>query len=376
MAPTKERPATKTIATNRSLRILELAEDGSRIRIWLSYAFDLDNTMVWHPKELHDEIFDNVGAVPPNPGVSAAEKENVEKLLLPGWDIYCQWQADALTYTLDSGNYDVIFSHLHNVDALGHKFWHYAKFRACWQNDEQYYQQAMDYVYKQTDDYLARFLPYLEQGWTMIITSDHGLISEENEPPVLTEGGVSIPVMKELGYTVMKQDDQGRDKREIDWSKTRAVATRGGNIYLNVAGRDPHGIVDPADKYELEAQIISGLYNYRDPATGKRVVSIALRNRDAILVGEGGPECGDIIFWNAEGYNFDHGDSLSTTWGVADTSVSPIFIAAGPGIKEGYETDRIIRQIDFVPTVAVVGGVRMPAQCEGAPVYQILTEEY
>ena len=364
------------VETNRSLRILELAEDGSRIRMWLSYAFDLHNTMVWHPKELHDEVFDNVGAIPPNPGVSASEKENVEKLLLPGWDIYCQWQADVLTYMLDSEHYEVIFSHLHNVDALGHKFWHYAKHRDCWQNDELYYQQAMDYVYKQTDDYLGRFLPYLDQGWTTIITSDHGLISEENEPPILTEGGVSVPVMKELGYTVLQKDEKGREMREIDWTKTRALAVRGGNIYINLKGRDPQGIVDPADKYELEAQIISDLYNYRDPETGKRVVSIALRNRDAILVGEGGPECGDIIFYMEEGYNIIHMDSLSTQRGYYETSVSPIFVAAGPGIKEGFTTDRVIRQVDVAPTMAVLGGVRMPRQCEGAPVYQIFAEEF
>jgi len=52
--------------------------------------------------------------------------------------------------------------------------------------------------------------------------------------------------------------------------------------------------------------------------------------------------------------------------------VSPIFIAAGPGLKEGFKTERIIREVDLVPTMAVVGGMRMPAQCEGAPVYQII----
>lgn len=44
---------------------------------------------------------------------------------------------------------------------------------------------------------------------------------------------------------------------------------------------------------------------------------------------------------------------LSTTWGDADTSLSPVFIAAGKGIKEGYATERIIRQVDVAPTVAV-----------------------
>ncbi len=69
-----------------------------------------------------------------------------------------------------------------------------------------------------------------------------------------------------------------------------------------------------------------------------------------------------------EGYTTDHGDGLSTVEGVADTSVSPIFIAAGPGIKAAYQTDRI----DLTPMMAVLAGVRMPKECEGAPIYQIL----
>ena len=78
-----------------------------------------------------------------------------------------------------------------------------------------------------------------------------------------------------------------------------------------------------------------------------------------------GPNAGDVCVWHAEGYNYDHEDSLSTTWGGKnETSVSPIFIGVGKGFKEGYRTDRIIRQIDFAATVAVLGGVRMPRNCE------------
>ena len=58
--------------------------------------------------------------------------------------------------------------------------------------------------------------------------------------------------------------------------------------------------------------------------------------------------------------------------GVGETSVSPIFVAAGPGIKENFSTDRIIRIVDVTPTIAALMNVRMPANCEGAPVYQIM----
>ena len=134
--------------------------------------------------------------------------------------------------------------------------------------------------------------------------------------------------------------------------------------------------VEPAEQYDLETQIISDLYNYRDPKTGKRVVALAMRNKDAVILGMNGPECGDIVYFSEEGFNKIHADSLSTQQGCADTSVSPIFMAAGPGIKAGYKTDRVIRQVDVAPTLAVLGGVRLPAQNEGSIVHQILTETF
>ena len=121
---------------------------------------------------------------------------------------------------------------------------------------------------------------------------------------------------------------------------------------------------------------MTDLYGYKHPDTGKRVIAMALRNKDAILLGYGGPTAGDICIWIAEGYNYDHTDSLSTTYGYGDTSSSPIFVAAGPGLKKSFTTDRIIRQVDLAPTISVLAGVRMPAQCEGAPIYQILEEEF
>ena len=175
----------------------------------------------------------------------------------------------------------------------------------------------------------------------------------------------------DLGYTVLEKDEQGQPIKAIDWSQTRAVATRGNHIWLNLKGRNATGIVEPSDQYELEKAIINDLYNYRDQ-TGQRIVNIVLRRKDAALLGLNGEGCGDLIYFIEEGHNRIHGDSLSTTHGYYDTSVSPIFIAAGKGLKQGYTTSRVIRQVDVAPTMAALLGTRMPRECEGAPVYQIL----
>ena len=50
-------------------------------------------------------------------------------------------------------------------------------------------------------------------------------------------------------------------------------------------------------------------------------------------------------------------------------------MAAGPGVKQGFEIKGYVREVDVAPTAAVLLGVDIPAQCEGAPAYQIFTEK-
>lgn len=362
----------------RSYKILELSPDGSTLRLWISNALDTTNKMLWHPAPLYEELVKNVSNIPPVSLIGGEDSELVDQIFEPSWNIYSQWQADSLEYLIDKEKYDVVFSHLHNIDCAGHQIWHLAKTLEPWNHtDERIYQELIERFYIQTDKYLGRFLHYLDEGFTIFIVSDHGLLVGENVPPILGEyGGLNTKVMEELGYTVLKKDDQGNSIDEIDWEKTRAVQIRSNYIYVNLKGRDKHGIVEPEEKYQLEEQIISDLYGYRDKFTGKRVVGVALRNKDAVLFGTNGPECGDIFFTIEEGFNRLHGDGLTTADGYFNTSVSPVFIAAGEGIKDGFTTERVIRQVDVTPTIAVLLGTRIPSQCEGAPIYQILSEGF
>lgn len=368
------------IKANRNMKILDIAPDGSTVSMWISAAMDMENDSAWSPKRLFKEVTENVGFPTPTSMIGHQDKKLITDCMLANWYATMDWQVAALHHLIENEGIEVIFSHMHSVDLQMHMFIkHLATTRTDFENrlpHEDYVKFAED-VYKQADYYLGKFLHLLDEGWTILIMSDHGQVAPEHNMPYWGEiSGVNIVGMEEMGYTVMKRDENGNKLPEIDWSKTRAVAQREGHIYINLKGREATGIVDPEDQYELEEQIMTDMYAQRDPQTGKRVIALALRNRDAVLLGQGGPDAGDICYWNAEGYNYDHGDSLSTCQGVEDTSSSPIFVAAGPGIKEGCITDRIIRQIDFAPTIAAVLGVRMPAQCEGAPAYQILSEEF
>lgn len=367
---------------DRNYLLLEIAEDGSKIRMFVSGAYAIDDDTVFHPKYLHKALLDNAGPFPPSTLLFVGGRSmDAIKSMLYCWDVVADWYSKAIHYLIDQEGVEVLMSHYHAIDLQEHTFIRLMKDHGKNTYTEDEYEECLVKVYQQTDRYLGTFLHYLDEGWTIIITSDHGQVCSEHEA-VAGLGDMNahllVPFMKELGYTVLKKDENGNELKEIDWSKTRAVAQQGNDIFLNIKGRGNmgRGIVDPEDQYELEEQIMTDLYGYKDKVTGKRVVALALRKKDAELLGYGGPTAGDIFYATAEGYNWEHCDALSTCYGERGTSVSPIFVAAGKGLKEGFTTDRIIRQVDVAPTIAALLGLRMPAQCEGAPAYQILAEEF
>lgn len=366
----------QTYLSNRHFKLLKLAEDGSSLTLFASAAMDMNCGTVIHPARLHEALLENVGPYPPQCSIYSQDKD-LQATMIEVWDYVTDWYVKTIDYMIENEDITMIFSHLHSVDFVEHTFIRHMKDIGFNEHPESEYAFWMERLYKQVDDYLGRLLHYLDEGWTIIVTSDHAQVAPAYLPPQIGDMcAVNVGLLKELGYTVLQKDDAGQELRKIDWSKTQAIASQGNDIFINLKGREPHGIVDPSVKYELEEQIITDLYGYKHPDTGQRVIALALHNKDAVLLGYGGPTAGDVCFWVAEGYNYDHTDSLSTTYGEGGTSSSPIFIAAGQGLKKGVSVERIIRQTDLAPTISVLAGVRMPRECEGAPIYQILAETF
>lgn len=361
----------------RNMRALNIAEDGSYVRIWVSDAFSADDDSVWYPKEIFPKIKERFGPPVPTAMLGGGDLDIINKCNIEQWRQAAKWQADSLKYMMDEEDVEVIFSHFHGPDLSGHTYMTYLKDRADSPHSEADFRVCHENTYRMTDEYIGEFLPYLDKGWTILIFSDHSLVCREGNNHFIGDNfGVNTGVMMQLGYTQLKKDAEGNYIPEIDWEHTTAVQQRSNSIFINLKGRDRFGIVDPADKYELEEKIITDLYRYTDPDTGHRVVSLALHQKDANLLGLGGEyTAGDIIFFVHDDYVYDHGESLSTATGHNDTSVGPIFAAAGPGIKAGFKMKLFPREVDITPTAAVLLGVRMPRECEGAPIYTILTEE-
>jgi predicted AlkP superfamily phosphohydrolase/phosphomutase len=158
----------------------------------------------------------------------------------------------------------------------------------------------------------------------------------------------------------------------IDWSRTRAVVQRSSYVYVNLKGRDPHGIVEPGEEYErVRDGIIAAFYDYTDPATGKKPFTLALRKEDARVLGLHGDRIGDVVFAMGNDWGGQHGNFLPTAeFGLGQ--VKGLLIMAGPGVKQGVRLERTVWLTDLVPTICYLAELPIPKDTEGAIIYQAL----
>jgi predicted AlkP superfamily phosphohydrolase/phosphomutase len=114
--------------------------------------------------------------------------------------------------------------------------------------------------------------------------------------------------------------DQGDFFVNVDWSKTKAYQLGLGNIYINLAGREAKGIVQPGAEYEaLLAELKQKLEAYVDPATGQRPVAHVFTRDEAHGVYDPALTP-DLIPGNSIGYRVGWQDTLG---GIAKSVVEP-----------------------------------------------------
>jgi predicted AlkP superfamily phosphohydrolase/phosphomutase len=90
---------------------------------------------------------------------------------------------------------------------------------------------------------------------------------------------------------------------EVDWSETKAY-TGGfynGQIFINLEGREPNGVVKQEDYEKVRENIIEDLKELEDPETGEKVVENIYR-KEEIYDGERMDELPDIVI-ETPGYN-------------------------------------------------------------------------
>ncbi|MFP5298547.1 MAG: alkaline phosphatase family protein [Actinomycetota bacterium] len=224
-----------------------------------------------------------------------------------------------------------------------------------------------------------------DDGW-IVTMSDHGFQPKDKSVNVnvalrewgmLSVGGAGA-VTKSAGIRKLarrakkvlpksvwqkaKQQAQG----SIDWSKTKAfsapIPQQG--IYINLKGREPHGIVDEADYDSVRDEIIERFSAMIDPDDGKPVVDHIYKRED-VIHGPQAPDAPDL-FPVCREYSYELSDGVFSPSVLDDYRALPrgfhhmdgVFGIAGPGVEA--RSDLKASLYDITPTALYLAGLKIP----------------
>ncbi|MCL4458504.1 MAG: alkaline phosphatase family protein [Chloroflexi bacterium] len=362
-------------------KLLHLSPDGRELRLLRSEVYPTAGFT--HPSGLAEELIAKVGPYFEHPVLKEPRTREEEDAVIEEVRYQAMWHARVAEYL--NGHWDLYYSHWHWTDSAEHR-WLAASDPASPAYDPAEAQRCLDFrrrSYQGADEMVGAFLKMADEQTYIAVISDHG-----NSPNIRVCS--TLKLLAESGLTVFRGDPYR--PLGIDWTRSRAYPHGALQICVNLKGREPQGIVSAEDYEKVQEEIIDLLYNWREPQTGKRAIALALKKKDAPLIGFWGERAGDVIFVFNQGFGWgrptagtidvaplsaNHGPQVPT----AETSLSSnlaVLIMAGPGIKRGYERDYqrygLMRLVDFVPTLSFLLGFKPPAQSAGTVLYDLLEE--
>jgi predicted AlkP superfamily phosphohydrolase/phosphomutase len=161
----------------------------------------------------------------------------------------------------------------------------------------------------------------------------------------------------------------------IDWSRSRAytsVTSTGEGVSLNLKGREPEGIVDPADYDRERDALAAALDGFRDPATGKNPIGKILRKED-VLSGEFLDMAPDLLLVPAPLYSLTHAKSMveDADWISGDHRLEGVLVATGPEVRPG-PFEETVELIDLGATSLAALGVPSAVRRDGKVLKQLV----
>ncbi|MGD8240458.1 MAG: alkaline phosphatase family protein [Armatimonadota bacterium] len=391
-------------------KLRRLSADGREVELYRTTIF---NRSGWaHPEEIADELIEDVFQRGMQTGGDAPFESDGTREDVPKVSPLCQVQesiadqctgiAAACECLARTREWDVMWLQVHAPDGLNHN----ALNGIC--------AASPGYAPEQEAGVWERFRDELRNLDGLVGSVVEKCADDSTVVAIISDHG-AIPTVRRvwLGHWLQKagllhyMQDEENGKLELDWRRSKIVLgdhPLAQNIWINLKGRDPDGIVEPGDEYEeVRTQVINTLYEIRDPETGMCPVALACRKEDAEHLGQWGPNVGDIIYFLAPGYTNnvnihsvgpidpallpdDGVEPMSDghqgvhhcyhpTARFGGCSVRGVFIVAGPGTKAGYEREAPMWTVDVAPTLAYLIGTPAPRDTEGTIVGDIMEPE-
>jgi len=373
-----------------------------------------------HPPQLYDEIKRQFGEYVVATNYYPRQKDSL-RAYVEGIGRNVENRLAVGKYLLTRYPWDLFVIVFSATDWVQHSFWHYMEDM----EGHRFGSVILD-VYRQVDAGIGHLLQDLEDNVTVIVMSDHGFGPLKKMVHInrwLSDQGFlyfkvgratarkdlrSLPRQVRLGmirtamngykqwvppsvrrrirfalgkrFTSVRQGlESDLFFKAVDWPRTRAYSMGpGGNIFVNLQGREPQGCVHP-DAYEsMRSDVITRLERLTDPETGERIVRRVLRREDIYdgpyleLAPDLVVEWQDYSYWGRGRYDISSTPLFDSqfSWDFTDLRLSGnhtmhgVLIAKGKDIRPEAQIDGA-RIIDLAPTILHLLGLPVPAYMDG-----------
>jgi predicted AlkP superfamily phosphohydrolase/phosphomutase len=295
-------------------------------------------------------------------------------------------RAQVILRRIDTKQWDLLVGVIESTDRVQHMMWRlidpshpmYDKMLAARFGD------SIERVYRRCDNFVGDVMSRLDPDIPVLIVSDHGFHSFRYSVNLNTwlvqEGFMTLQGQAAGEKKLQDLFGGGTFWENVDWPRTQAYAMGLGQLYVNLRGREAHGIVSPgAEAAALQDQIVAKLLALTDPENGSRMVDAVYRKED-VYSGEFMRNAAELQVGLSDGYRVSWQSTLGGSppgivypnmkkWsgdhGSFDyKSTSGILISSRPLAR-----DQHIQIIDVAPTVLKHFGVSIPADIDGKPLF-------
>ncbi len=373
-----------------------------------------------HPADLITEIEAQVGpyvAAEPQVFKQGREAEYLQSML--DWADY---QGRVVRYLIQNKPCDLYFFVFVQTDHAHHKLWRYfdESFPGYDPEKDAPFKDAILKIYQSLDEMLGRLRAELPADTTYMVLSDHGagpmhgvmhvnrwLIEEgllhlKNDFATqvkswLAKTNLVLKIYRliarlGLGNIAKLVSKSSRNKvmssflsfDDVDWTRTKAYS-RGafGQIYINLQGREPQGIVAPGEEYEtVLADVSQRLRALKHPKTGENLIT-NLKRREAMYTGRFVDRAADLNF-SIQNYLYQssvqfatEGESILGPSEYEDSGshrANGLVVLAGPGIEKNRKLPDA-KMEDITPTLLALAGIPVPENLDGRPLTAAFSPE-
>ena len=323
----------------------------------------------------------------------------------------------ATNYLMNNYQWDFLITVFMGIDLISHSFWKYmdTNHPLYDANSPDEFRNAIFNIYKNLDKKIDALKKNIDSDTFLILMSDHGfgplyygvsinnwLIKEgfmnlKDAIPTkirnwmfrrgvnyynilkITKLTKNLKISKKVQKTALFSPNSFLadfankfflTNKDIDWNRTLAYCMGSfGQMYINLKGREPQGIVEPNEEYnKIVKNIIKSLYELKDPENNRVIFDKIFRKKEIYPLSRVEDKTPDVLFFNSEmKYLIDKffmfGSrnliSINPLWSGTHRH-DGIFIANGDNIIRKRTEIKKASICDITPTILHLMGLEIP----------------